>query len=262
MRSAAVAWLLDLYGFKVYTLSGGYKKFRNHVLESFRLPYRFKILGGFTGSGKTETLNALRQKGIRIIDLEKMAKHKGSAFGSIGMPEQPGQEMFENLLSHELRAMSSEKKTETSKASSLGEFGCIWLEDESKRIGLVNIPNDMWSSMRKSPVYFLNIPFEKRLQYLIEEYGRLDLQKMITAIGRISEKLGGENSRNAIQLLEEGEISESFRILLVYYDKYYLKALHNRENINSLLTTIHCETVTPENAIIIANQPQYQFENP
>ena len=106
MRSAAVAWLLDLYGFKVYTLNGGYKKFRNYVIKTFELPFNFKILGGYTGSGKTELLKALQKKGEKIIDLEELANHKGSAFGNIGMPEQPGQEMFENLLSCELRAIS------------------------------------------------------------------------------------------------------------------------------------------------------------
>src|SRR5438477_7448501 len=81
MRSAGVAWLMDLYGFKVYTLAGGYKKFRNHALDTFRLPFQFKILGGYTGSGKTEMLKALENQGEFVVDLEDIAKHKGSAFG-------------------------------------------------------------------------------------------------------------------------------------------------------------------------------------
>ena len=63
MRSAAVAWLLDLYGFKIYTLAGGYKKFRNYVLDIFKKPFHLKIISGYTGSGKTEVLNALKEKG-------------------------------------------------------------------------------------------------------------------------------------------------------------------------------------------------------
>src|SRR5688572_7713033 len=106
MRSAGVAWLMDLYGFKVYTLAGGYKKFRNYVLDTFKLPFNFKILSGYTGSGKTETLKALVEKGEKVIDLEKLACHKGSAFGNIGMPRQPTQEMFENLLSCKLQDAS------------------------------------------------------------------------------------------------------------------------------------------------------------
>ena len=67
MRSGAVSWLLDMYGFKVYTLFGGYKKFRNHVLDTFKIPFQFNILGGYTGSGKTELLKALKEKGERSL---------------------------------------------------------------------------------------------------------------------------------------------------------------------------------------------------
>ena len=202
MRSAAVAWLMDLYGFNVYTLAGGYKKFRNYVLDTFKLPFNFKILGGYTGSGKTETLKALHQKGEPVIDLEDIAKHKGSAFGNIVMPGQPTQEMFENLLGCELRALSCGLK-ESSKASpNGGGLEGAWLEDESQRIGLVNIPNDLWNNMRQSPVYFLDIPFEKRLEHLVHEYGWLDKQQVIDAIGRIRERLGGLNAKTAIQMLE------------------------------------------------------------
>lgn len=260
MRSGAVSWLLDMYGFKVYTLVGGYKKFRNYVLDTFRKPHAFKILGGFTGSGKTEVLKELEKRGQHIIDLEEIAKHKGSAFGSIGMPKQPTQEMFENILSSELRAKSyGGKNTESQKASATGGFGG-WLEDESQRIGQVNIPLDFWRSMRQSPVYFLDIPFEERLEHLVLEYGRLDKQQMLDAIGRIKEKLGGLNAKTAAQLLEEGNTIESFRILLKYYDKFYQKALHNRETLNSLLHTIECKSVTPENASQLILQTQCQPE--
>ncbi|MFN8290139.1 MAG: tRNA 2-selenouridine(34) synthase MnmH [Chitinophagaceae bacterium] len=238
MRSGAVSWLLDLYGFKVYTLIGGYKKFRHYVLDTFKLPFQFNILGGYTGSGKTELLKVLKEKGELVIDLEDIAKHKGSAFGNIGMPKQPTQELFENILSTELRALCHGQN----------KPGSCWLEDESQRIGLVNLPNDLWKTMRRSPVYFLDIPFDERLKHITEEYGALDKTRMTDAIGRIREKLGGQHAKAAVQLLEEGNTLESFRILLKYYDKYYLKGLHNRDNLNSLLYTVECKSVIPENA--------------
>lgn len=250
MRSGAVSWLLDLYGFKVCTLIGGYKKFRNYVFETFRLPFHFNILGGYTGSGKTELLKTLREKGQTIIDLEDIAKHKGSAFGNIEMPEQPTQEMFENILSCKLRTLSGIPPS---------EGGGAWLEDESQRIGHVNIPNDLWAKMRKSPVYFLDIPFEERLKHITEEYGCLDKQSLIDAIVRIKEKLGGQNAKLAIQLMEEGNTEESFRILLKYYDKFYFKSLHNREGLNSLLHTVECKSVTSENADQLIRHIQYQI---
>ena len=265
MRSAGVAWLMDLYGFKVYTLTGGYKKFRNYVLDTFKSPFQFKILGGYTGSGKTEVLKALQKKKESVIDLEAIANHKGSAFGNIGMSEQPGQEMFENIIAMELRAKLIINSWQMIENTANGHFSSaneIWLEDESQRIGLVNIPNDLWNNMRESPLYFLDIPFEERLEHVVQEYGQLDKQRLIDAIIRIREKLGGLNAKNAIQLLEEGNTIESFRILLKYYDKFYLKALHNREKVNSLLHTINCKSVTPENASQLVPQLQYQPEKP
>ncbi|MBL0274145.1 MAG: tRNA 2-selenouridine(34) synthase MnmH [Chitinophagaceae bacterium] len=259
MRSAGVAWLLDLYGFKVYTLVGGYKKFRNYVLDTFKLPFQFNILGGYTGSGKTELLKTLKEKGETVVDLEGIANHKGSAFGSIGMPPQPGQEMFENLLSYKLRAINCEQKAESSKAPFRG-FGGIWLEDESQRIGQVNIPSDLWLNMRQSPVFFLDIPFEERLKHIVQEYGQLNLEMVTDAIDRISQKLGNLNAKTAILLLKEGKISESFDILLKYYDKFYFKSLHNREAINSLLQTVDCKSVTPENADQLVRSKLYNPE--
>lgn len=253
MRSGAVSWLLDLYGFKIYTLQGGYKSFRNYVLDSFRLPFRFRILGGYTGSGKTELLKILQQQGEKIVDLEGIASHKGSAFGNIGMPEQPTQEMFENILALELIRQSGLYPGKDSFAS---EHQPIWLEDESQRIGLVNLPNELWKNMRESPVFFLDIPFEERLQHIAEEYGGLDRERMLNAIGRIREKLGGLNAQNAARLLEEGNTLESFRILLKYYDKFYLKGLHNRNQLNSLLHTVKCKSVSAENAAQLIHHAQ------
>ena len=258
MRSGAVGWLLDVYGFKVYTLIGGYKKFRNHVLDTFKLPFDLKILGGYTGSGKTEVIKELERKGEPVIDLEDIAKHKGSAFGNIGMPVQPTQEMFENLLSLRLRTLRYESyNAQTLNPQLIIDHLPIWLEDESQRIGLINLPVDLWHTMRQSPVYFLNIPFEERLKHVVEEYGALDKEKMINAILRIKERLGGLEAKKAIEFLNEDNALESFRILLKYYDKWYTRALHNRANINSLLHTVNCSTVTPENAKKLVQQSVY-----
>jgi tRNA 2-selenouridine synthase len=264
MRSGAVAWLLDVYGFKVYTLIGGYKKFRNYVLDTFKQKHQFKIVGGYTGSGKTELLNELSKLNEPVIDLESIAGHKGSAFGNIGLPKQPTQEMFENVLAGKLLEAESQKsKVKSQKTQSVSqklEIGnsptsdfrlhssCIWLEDESQRIGQVNIPHELWKTMRASPVYFLDIPFEERLKHIVEGYGQLDKTQMIEAIGRIQSRLGGLEAKNAIQYLEEGNTAEAFGILLRYYDKWYFKGLHNREGINSLLHTISFESVNPVNA--------------
>ena len=259
MRSGAVAWLLDVYGFKVYTLAGGYKKFRTYILDTFKLPFDLKILGGYTGSGKTEVLKELERSGETVVDLESIAVHKGSAFGNIGMPKQPTQEMFENILGLELRTKRYEPQinNQISNPRLILKHSPIWIEDESQRIGDINIPNDLWQTMRTSEVYFLNIPFEERLRHLADEYGSLDKGRMIDAIQRIRERLGGLEAKRAIEHLNENNTIESFRILLKYYDKWYTKGLHNRENINSLLHLINLESVSPGNAKKLVQQPVY-----
>jgi tRNA 2-selenouridine synthase len=219
MRSAAVAWLLDMYGFKIFTIQGGYKSYRNWVLNQFEKNLQINIVGGYTGSGKTLILQELFNKKETVIDLEGIAGHRGSAFGRIGLPEQTSVEMFENKLAKELNQVSENYPGKP-----------IWMEDESQRIGAVSIPHLLWASMRKSKVYFLNIPFKERLNHLVDTYGKLDKQALIEAITRIQKKLGGLEAKTSIDFLNEDKYHEAFEILLRYYDKLYLKSLKTREN--------------------------------
>ena len=251
MRSAGVAWLLDLYGFKVYTLMGGYKAYRKWVLQQFEKKYSFTLIGGFTGSGKTEVLQALSQQSKSVIDLEKLACHKGSAFGNLGQPEQPSQEMFENLLAEALFDQTKEK-TDTNFTDSQTT---IWLEDESQRIGNINIPTVIFEQMRKSKLYFLEIPFEVRLQYIYQYYGTFEKDKLLTTILRIKKRLGGLETKSAINFLLEDNTLASFGILLQYYDKYYLKSLENkRPALNLVLKKVALPSVNATtNASLLLN---------
>ena len=230
MRSNAVAWLLDVYGFEVCLLEGGYKTFRNWVLDQFEKDYPLKIVGGYTGSGKTLILSQLEKEGETVIDLEKIASHKGSAFGALGQPPQPRQEMFENLLAVALQNAAASGRT-------------IWLEDESQRIGVLNIPAPFWQTMRQKPVYFIDIPFDPRLDYITTEYGCHEKERLVNAIIRIQKRLGPMETKTAIGHLLENDHREAFRILLAYYDRLYGKALYNRENIGSLLNKIPVSSV-------------------
>jgi tRNA 2-selenouridine synthase len=227
MRSAAVAWLLDLYGFKVYQIVGGYKAYRNWVIEQFNKTYSMKVVGGYTGSGKTEILKALSDMDQSVIDLEGLAHHKGSAFGALGQAPQPSQEMFENLLGKDLFFYGGQQKT-------------IWVEDESQRIGTVMIPSVFFEQLRQSPCYFINIPFEERLGFIVEQYGQFETEALIAATQRIQKRLGGLETKNAIAFLTENNISAAFSILLKYYDRWYEKFSESnskpqQKNIYSLL---------------------------
>jgi tRNA 2-selenouridine synthase len=240
MRSAGVAWLLDLYGFTVYTLTGGYKAYRNWVLQQFENPYTLYVLGGYTGSGKTQLLQQLASQGETIIDLEKLAGHKGSAFGNLEMHPQPKQEMFENELAMALAAAGS---------------GTIWVEDESQRIGLVNIPGSFVRKQRDAKLLFIDIPFEERLDYLLTEYGSCNHESLEAAIIRIRKRLGGLNTKNAIEFLKENNLKECFRILLGYYDKLYKKALVENNNSQRQIIKIEAHTVDPvQNAFLLLPQ--------
>jgi tRNA 2-selenouridine synthase len=240
MRSAGVAWLLDLYGFRVYSLAGGYKAFRNWVLQQFEKPYEFNILGGYTGSGKTEVIHALAQKKYPVIDLEGIAVHKGSAFGGLGNGAQPTQEMFENQLAIELNRLTPNDQTEAA----------IWVEDESQRIGLVNIPATLWKTLRTSPIFFLDIPFEERLNHITESYGQYPKEQLVNAIMRIQKRLGNLNAKNAINSLLENNYKESFRILLHYYDKYYMKGFNERKSLSDLQYIVASDIVDPQKNFI------------
>jgi len=207
--------------------------------------YPFQLIGGYTGSGKTELLVALKKEKQLIVDLEEIAGHKGSAFGNIGLPPQPGQEQFENCLSMALHGCVQANASTP-----------IWLEDESQRIGTVNIPNELWNTMRKSSVYFLDIPFEKRLEHIVEEYGQLNREAIIAAIGRITKKLGHLQAQQAVDYLQENNTVASFTILLRYYDKLYEKSLQNREGLEKLLTAIPADQTGAANVAALLSIKQ------
>jgi tRNA 2-selenouridine synthase len=232
MRSAAMAWLLDLYGYKVIQLTGGYKAYRNWVLAQFTIPYSLKVLGGYTGSGKTEILQALDKRNYAVIDLEGLAHHKGSAFGAIGQLPQPSQEMFENILATKLWEVNKNNKP-------------IWIEDESQRIGTVLIPTPLFHLMRNSTCYFMTIPFEQRLAFIVEGYGKFDAQSLIEATERIQKRLGGLETKNAVAHIMQGELKEAFSILLKYYDKWYEKNAKNEVLPKIELIPVSSEMVDP-----------------
>jgi tRNA 2-selenouridine synthase len=245
MRSEAVGWLLNLYGYKVYLLRGGYKSFRRWVLAQFEKKYSLRVIGGYAATGKTEILKALKQNGKCVIDLEGLANHKGSAFGCLGEPPQPGHQMFENLLALELYEITRsynciEKQEDPSEKE-------IWLEDESAHIGRVGIPKVFWQQMRTSPLYFMEIPFEERVKYLVNQYGIYDKEKLIDCTLQIQKRLGNLNAKNAISLLNRNDLEGAFSILLRYYDKMYAESFDNRGDIISLLKKITCEKVTISN---------------
>jgi tRNA 2-selenouridine synthase len=244
MRSGAMAWLLGFYGFDVVLLESGYKAYRSYVLNQLALPYQFNVLGGYTGSGKTEVLLELKKQHHAVIDLEGIACHKGSSFGALGMKEQPSQEQFENNLAQELTGyfhIDEDQKFHQPKP--------IWIENESQRIGLINLPKSFYETILTGKVFVLNVPFDERLKFITEYYGKFDKDKLVTGIMRIQKRLGGLDTKNAINFLLEGDVTSCFKILLSYYDKQYQQSAE--KNVRQAITIQSVVVHAKDNASLL-----------
>ncbi len=216
MRSGSMAWLLSMAGFRVYLLEGGYKAFRKHFLGILEqgLP-QLKVLGGPTGSGKTELLLQMQQNGHQVIDLEGLAHHKGSSFGAINQAPQPTTEQFENEVFTILSSFDLSQP--------------IWVEDESKLIGTVHLPNALYKQMQQVPVYVVNIPLEKRIDRLVADYTHCEKHLLEEALLRIKKRVGPQNVKAAQEALALNDFRTVAEIVLQYYDKAYAYGLQGRE---------------------------------
>lgn len=215
MRSAAMAWALDLSGFEVYPVRGGYKSFRQWTLRAWERPYSLHVIGGMTGSGKTRVLTRLKAAGEQTIDLEDLAQHQGSTYGSLNRLVQPTQEQFENELAIQLAGTDRRRP--------------IWIEDESQNIGKCLIPKPLWTRLRGAPLFDLQVATEDRVAALLKEYGGLDKNFLIESTERIGKRLGPEQTKNAITAIREDRMADFIRQVLTYYDKTYRKGLSTRD---------------------------------
>ncbi|MGE3825499.1 MAG: tRNA 2-selenouridine(34) synthase MnmH, partial [Bacteroidia bacterium] len=207
MRSNIMAWLIEKTGIKVYVLEGGYKTYRNWALNEFAAPLQLLVLGGKTGSGKTEVLHEMKKAGEQFIDLEGLAHHRGSAFGALGQSAQPTTEQFENYLALEL-VQIDRKKT-------------LWLENESSKIGGVKIPDGIYNKMRATTVVEIEVPLDRRIANITNGYASFPKDKLTEATKRIEKKLGNKSMNDALNYLNENDFYNWIKILLDYYDKAY-----------------------------------------
>ena len=215
MRSANFCQILGMAKIKTLQLEGGYKAYREKALASYKIPFQLDVIGGYTGSGKSEVLRALEKKGEQIIDLEKLASHKGSVFGGLMLPRQPTTEQFQNELFEEILRLDPTRR--------------IWVEDESIAIGRIFLPEPFWWRMCGAQVYEISVDRQIRITRLVAEYGQADKGEFLKAMERITKRLGGQNFKAAKEKLFEDDMATTIDILLNYYDKAYATGLKNKQ---------------------------------
>jgi tRNA 2-selenouridine synthase len=242
MRSDKMAWLFDLVGLDVTILDGGYKAFRNQLLDDFKNLEHLIVLHGPTGCGKTAILHKLNELGEQIMDLEGRANHKGSAFGALGMGDQPNTAQFQNMLYSDLLHLDVTKR--------------IWVESESLSIGKVYLPQTLWDTMNHTSVIELDLDKNLRAKRIVDEYGSIDKSDLANSIKKIQNRFGGNRVKEALELLESNRLEEVVLLLLEYYDKSYSfsKNKYKKKELASYTAQSDNPAEIAEELIIIANR--------
>lgn len=230
MRSNSLAWLLNTAGMTVHLLDGGYKAYRSYLSDKLNGEGNILVLGGYTGSAKTHILHLMRSKGAQVLDLEGLAKHKGSAFGNLYEDEQPEIEQFINSLGEHFRRFDFSRP--------------IWVEDESRTIGSVWLPEDFYRRLRSSPVMAIERSRDERATFLAKDYGEIDREKLKIGFSKIERRLGGQNVQAAQTAVDAGDLVTAAKIGLAYYDKTYEHGLTKRDT--GLLTRLDMKGKTNE----------------
>jgi tRNA 2-selenouridine synthase len=244
-RSGTLAWFLGQIGFRVHVLQGGYKAFRAEVREQLRtLPQRFDytVVAGRTGSGKTRLLHALREEGAQVLDLEGLARHRGSVLG--GLPEEPpGRSRGSSLPSGDdvsrsdaswgrYQPQPTQKAFETAVWHALQGFDParpVFVESESRKIGALAVPEALLARMRDDGrVVRLEMPDAARVELLLEEYGFFAerTERFCAHLDTLVELRGKESVAQWKALARDGRWAEVLDALMrEHYDPLYLRSM-------------------------------------
>jgi len=216
MRSGSIAWLAGTLELPALVLKGGYKDYRRWVLEYFEQPWPLLVLGGRTGTGKTDLLLAMRQMGEAVVDLEGLANHRGSSFGGLGLPPQPSTEQYENRLAASLSAIAGKSP--------------IWLEAESAQVGRCRIPAGLWRQMGEAQAVEIQRPMAERVEQLVAVYGSQEQDALRLATERIARRLGPQRTATALEAIAAQDWAAACRQMLDYYDRCYDHELSRRNS--------------------------------
>lgn len=213
-RSTALFNLLKTLGHNVYKLNYGYKSYRKYVLnfmDTFK-DYEYVVLKGYTGCGKTEILKELRKRGENVLDLEGLARHRGSLFGGVGMGFQPSQKTFESELIESFKSFKQ---------------GPIFVEGESPRIGSINLPSELIRAMAKTDkVFLIEDTIERRTERIksdyLSDYGLEKKEEIISALENLKRYISAKRYENYLKLVDEENFDLIIKDLMIkYYDANY-----------------------------------------
>jgi len=244
-RSAAFAQICSEVGWQSFILKGGYKSYRQAVLLGFKQissSVRFIVIAGRTGSGKTNILDELKLQGAQILDLEKLAVHRGSLLGKIKDREQPSQRMFESNLYSELLKFNFLEP--------------IYVESESSRIGNIQIPVDVWKQVVSAPMISITMQVSERAKHLLSQYRHLmsdpsALEKLVSGMIHRHGHARTTIWRELIKAKDWQNLAED--LLNTHYDPAYDKSTfrHNRRMLAEIKQKDCCQKTLKATADLI-----------
>lgn len=245
--------VLDTIGYRVDKLKGGWKAYRRWVNEQLtQVPaaYRYIVLSGPTGCGKTRLLDALHKSGAQVLDLENLATHRGSIIGALPGKRQPTQKYFDSLLLRQLSQFDPARP--------------VWVEAESKKIGRVQLPDTLLATMHHGTTIAVDAPMEQRVRLLREDYAHFeqDPMSLINRLVYLRPLVGGEEFDNWQALATEGRVPELFeRLMRNHYDPTYRRSnLRNYPDIDSA-PKVMLDDLSSQALIAVAQSMRSRFED-
>jgi tRNA 2-selenouridine synthase len=216
-RSGAMSIILAQVGWAAYKLEGGYKIYRREVLDKLDAlsgNFNYRVICGATGSGKSRLLDALVENGAQVLDLESLARHRGSVLGELPLEEQPSQKWFDTLLVQKLESFNTARP--------------VYVEAESNKIGRICLPTALVTAMHTSDCVLMDATVEARVKLLMEDYQHF-LDAPETLINKLNVLLpfhGHTQIDHWSSLIRAAQFDTLVNELLEkHYDPSYLRAL-------------------------------------
>jgi tRNA 2-selenouridine synthase len=216
-RSGAMSIILAQVGWTAHKLEGGYKTYRREVLDKLDAlsgNFNYRVICGATGSGKSRLLDALASSGAQVLDLENLARHRGSVLGGLPLEGQPSQKWFDTLLVQKLESFDTARP--------------VYVEAESNKIGRIGLPTALVTAMHTSDCVLMDATVEARVKLLMEDYHHFldDPETLIQKLNVLIPFHGHAQLEHWSTLIRAAQFDTLVKELLEkHYDPSYLRSL-------------------------------------